>query len=293
MSTKRSGFTMTELLVVIVIVSTLVGLAVFCIGGVRGVREAAMRTTNHGRLHTMSIVVHAYHDVHKKFPPATGPIADAAWSDRSLSIHLLLYVEQLPLYQQYTATSNLPPVKVPAFHCPLDSSTPDWIGVQNLAGNVRVFSDVGTKTSFNSPVVGLTAENGTCTATFKDIPDGTSNTIMFATRYANGGTATGNGTVSCSAYAPLVGSNNSAFFGVAPMTGPVSRTSAGGWQVAPNLAQVNCQFGVTAHAFTDYGLQIALVDGSYRTITPGISPFTWNAAMQPNDGHDLAASSDW
>jgi hypothetical protein len=239
----------------------------------------------------MTLAVHYYHDVHKKFPPATGTDASIPGGNRSLSVHLLLYVEQMPLYQQYIITNNVSPITVHQFHTSLDFTTPDGIGVQNFAGNVRVFTDVGIKTPFDEPVVGLHAGNGSCSATFKDtFTDGSSNTIMFATRHANGGAITGDGNVSCSAYDAWVGANNSAFFGVELLSGRPSTTSSGGWQLTPTLAEVNCKFGATAHSFGG-GLQIGLVDASIRIVYPNLSAFTWNTAMQPNDGN--APGSDW
>ena len=54
--------------------------------------------------------LHNYHDVHNKFPPATGEITNDPDSHRSLSVHLLPYVEHAHLYRQYkfTNTGNKP-----------------------------------------------------------------------------------------------------------------------------------------------------------------------------------------
>jgi hypothetical protein len=45
------------------------------------------------------------------------------------------------------------------------------------------------------------------------------------------------------------------------------------------------------HSFSVVGIEVALCDGSVRTVTAGISAQTWNAAMCPNDGQPLG--NDW
>jgi prepilin-type N-terminal cleavage/methylation domain-containing protein len=289
----RNGFTITEVLVVIAIIATLIA---FFVPATRRVREAAARTHINSNLKQVALAIHSYHDVHKQFPPATGTNSLEMTTNLPLSILVLPYVDQLPLYQVYTSGNRALPTpsipSIPPFQAPLDFTTSDWIGVQNFAANVRVFTDIGVKTSFDSPVPGLDAFHGTCTTNLKDtFTDGTSNTIMFATRYANNGAMSRNGVVNCSACDAPLGEGNSAFFGVAPMTAPASSVSSGGWQLGPSLPQANCQFGAVAHSFGVAGLQAALADASCRTISPTISAFTWNAAMQPNDGNSLG--SDW
>src|SRR5262249_27162576 len=139
---------------------------------------------------------------------------------------------------------------------------------------------------------GLNADTGTCTGTMSQtFTDGSSNTIMFATRFSNNGAVSANGEVNCSAYDAPLGADNSAFFGVMPMTAPASAASSGGLHVAPSLSKANCQFGKVAHSFTIGGLQVALADGSVRIVSPGMSSITWNVAMQPNDG--ITPALDW
>jgi prepilin-type N-terminal cleavage/methylation domain-containing protein len=291
----RNGFTITELLVVIAIIAVLIALF---LPATRRVRDGGARTQINNNLKQLALGVHSYHDVHKQFPPATGTVftsetvSGSQGNSLSLSIHLLPYVEQFPLFKQYAAGETVKPAQIPPYTAPLDISTSDFIGVQNFAGNVRVFTDIGVKTSFDSPVTGLDAFHGSCTTKLKDtFTDGTSNTIMFATRFANHDTMSSQGVVNCSAYDALLGADNSAFFGVIPMKGAPSQTSTGGWQIAPTLSQANCQFGAVAHSFGISGLQVVLADASARVIYPTMTASTWNSVLQPNDGNALG--TDW
>lgn len=278
-----------ELLVVVAILAVLIALLV---PARRNVREAAARTQIINNLKQVSLAIHSYHDVHRRLPSATDVYSPGLGTGFTLSIQLLPYVEQGPLYTQWTGGNAATTAVIPPYLVPLDSSTTDGRRVQNFAGNVRVFTDIGIRTAFSDPVSGLGAATGTCTFGLQSAcSDGTSNTILFATRYANNGSASGNGLVNCSAYDAPLGEDNSAFFGVVPMTETASAASSAGWQLAPSLSQANCHFGAVAHSFGTGGLQIGLGDGSVRTLSPNTSAHTWNLALQPNDGQTLA--SDW
>lgn len=295
MCRKRPGITKIELVVLIVVIAVLVGLL---LPAMQKVRETTWRDIARWQIRDIGYAVHNYYDAHKKFPPANGPTSANANNNFPLSIHLLPYVEQAPLYEQYATKRDpnretVPLIIIPPFSISsgVDLTTSDSIGVQNFAGNVRVFTLIGVETKFASPVIGLDASKGlnqtTLTETFTD---GTSNTIMFATRFANSGKVSGDGKVNCSAYDAPLGLDNSAFFGVRPLIGKVSANSTGGWQQAPSLEQTNCQFGAVAHSI-EKRLLVSMADCSTRSIDPNISSYVWNTAMQPNDGQPV--SSDW
>ena len=63
-----------------------------------------------------------------------------------------------------------------------------------------------------------------------------------------------------------------------------------GWRLAPTLSLAQCGSGF-AQSFGTGGIQVGLADGSTRTVAPSISIYSWNFAMQPNDG--LPIGSDW
>src|SRR5271168_790423 len=93
---KRLGFTLIELLVVIAIIAILIALLV---PAVQKVREAAARTQIINNLKQCCLATHSAHDVWKILPCATGSYGQASIASYSLSVHLIPFIEQVPLYQ--------------------------------------------------------------------------------------------------------------------------------------------------------------------------------------------------
>jgi len=287
---KRLGFTLIELLVVIAIIAILIALLV---PAVQKVREAAARTQIINNLKQCALALHSCNDVNRKLPPAVGPFGSVVTPNlRTLHVHLLPYVEQGPLYTYQL--SNLPPstATIPPFIAPLDFTATDGQRVQNFAANLRAFTDEGlSQSSFPNATYTPASQLGNAGIP-KTFTDGTSNTVVFATRYANTGVAAGSGNVNCSAYDVVGLVNNGAFFGAGALLGsPTVGTAVTGWELAPTLSQVNCTYGMAAQSFGTGGLQVGLGDGSVRSVSPSITMTTWNFAVQPNDGNILG--SDW
>jgi type II secretory pathway pseudopilin PulG len=376
-----------ELLVVMAIIAVLIGML---LPAVQKVRAAAARTQISNNLKQCALAVHTAAGANGgKLPPATG-VYGSMQSTQSFSVHLLPYVEQQGLWSAIQQ-GGAPPAtaNIGAYQASLDQSSGDFLRVQNFACNIRVFTDAGASTAYCTQVTSI---SGNCSGTInKSFPDGTSNTIMLATRYGNSGSiVTGGTNVNCSpydgqlpaivgsaawytaylptyyylyfinnntgaisyyygpgegssytGYSPLFGSSApatpatvtsapsttsgvpggytnyygfvyytptgsssssatgslGAFFGINFMAGaPTPMGSNGGWQLAPTLAQVNCSlfsgtYPALAHSFDISGLQLAMCDGSVHTISGSVSYYTWNLAMQPNDG--LPMGSDW
>jgi prepilin-type N-terminal cleavage/methylation domain-containing protein len=296
---KRLGFTLIELLVVIAIIAILIALLV---PAVQKVREAAARTQVVNNLKQMSLALHSCNDNFKRLPPAAGTFGQQTTS-MSLSIHLLPYIEQAPLYKQYIGGVFPSTVVISPFLAPLDFTQTDPQRVQNFAANIRLFTITGIGTLFQSNMVSVSLYNDTygVAAIPKTFVDGTSNTIVFSTRYANNVSALpGNGAITCSGYdIPLSGTlpyaavsgTYGAYFGANTLAAAASATSAGGWQLGPTTTQATCHGYRVAHSYGAAGIQVGLGDGSVRTVAATISPFTWNGAMCPNDGNPLG--SDW
>src|SRR5262249_2322594 len=189
----RRGFTLIELLVVIAIIAVLIGLLLPA--GQKG-REARSRVKCGNNLRQLGLAAHQYHDVYEHLPPGMGYtplVTNGVWGHHFF--HLLPYLEQGNLYERalgsvplttgpvtiyWPGNNSVYSQSVPTFLCPSDPSVEpggvvtvngiSW-GASCYAGNVQVFARI----IFHDPQ-GKTR--------LGDITDGTSNTILYAEKYA-------------------------------------------------------------------------------------------------------------
>jgi len=281
----RRGFTMIELLVILGILGFLLGLLV---PAVQKVREAAARTQTSNNLKQLSLANHSCNDVFKRLPPAFDKFGQIQTYATSLHVHLMPYIEQDNLYKKFAQGEGKGDAKagVPPFLSPMDPSTgknPE--GIQNSAGNLRVFADKGFNTKYNENMKALAAvEPGTASIprTFRD---GTSNTISFVTKYGICGEEGG------SRYASAVNTKYAAFFGqnAATMKAHPSDAKAT-FQLYPDAKQC-LTTPLMGQSFSKRGISVGMFDGSVRLVSPDLSAETWNRAVQPNDGLELG--KDW
>ena len=133
----RRAFTLVELLAVIAVIAVIVGLL---LPAVQAAREAARRMQCANNLHQMGIALHAYHDIHRRFP------AGVVYPNRVLwSAQILPQLEQTPLYSTLdftkpfddgtTANGMACARYLPVYRCP-SSSSPDKVSVQGVADRV-------------------------------------------------------------------------------------------------------------------------------------------------------------
>lgn len=303
MAKKRTAAAWFELIVLIAVILLLTGML---LPAVLQVREKAGKKSIENNLKQVCLATHSYHDVYKRFPPASGQTGVFAVAGvEPLGVHLMPFLEQLPLQQLYLNDYPKAPtwIKIPPYCAELDVTTTDFIRVQNFAANLRVFTDIGFNSSFEKS---LGSGGNLPPQAFKDMmcstnlnrsfPDGTSNTIAYATRhgYTKAGGARGAVENACSLYDVTTTNPGGAFFGFNPATTlPSAKETTGGWQANPGPGDIKCGWDrdSVAHGMTADGLQVGLCDATVRMITPKMSARTWNQALQPNDQYPMGA--DW
>ncbi len=197
MHTTRRGFTLVELLVVIAIIGILVGLL---LPAVQAAREAARRMQCSNNLKQFGLALHNYADTYKKFPighQLTGWRSAAAGQGGNAfnwGYALLPYMEQTSLFNQFntsfmlpenTITKNLTWAQTPLalFSCPSDTKpaqATDGAVTNSATSSYQACSSAydayGTNAQQNCGV--LTADQRPNYG-FRDITDGTSNTVVI------------------------------------------------------------------------------------------------------------------
>ncbi len=203
----RRAFTLVELLVVIAIIGILIALL---LPAVQAAREAARRSQCANNLKQMGLALHNYHDSYKTFPSlgqgtfcsGCNTPRDSTYGHMSGVVVMLPYMEQGPLYDQYTSPQASPawpawgPVpwyggsfqphhqQVPTLLCPSDSAGK----IQNLGQPYWWQGDTNynfcTGDDINTGSRGRRLPRGIFGAdsfvAIRDIKDGTSNTIAVS-----------------------------------------------------------------------------------------------------------------
>jgi prepilin-type N-terminal cleavage/methylation domain-containing protein len=298
----KRGFTLIELLVVIAIIAVLIGLLV---PAVQKVREAGYRAESSNNLHQMALACHTCHDANKKLPPGWGYFPPGRTASAtatpaphgSLFYFLLPYIEQENVYKATAGNSYNCPTVIPVYIAPLDPSIPAGqtapnsrgltAGLTSYEANGYIFS--GDTNALDYFLTGTSSNGDTADGRTniypvipRDIPDGTSSTILFVERYGY------NSVYDTSTDPPEMGNRTWGEDSGGPSRWAPILIHASLFEVQPQVGRQSCY---TPQAFNSAGCQVAMVDGSVRIANPGISATTWWRLLLPNDG--LPIGSDW
>lgn len=324
---RATGFTLVELLVVIAIIGILVGLL---LPAVQAAREAARRMSCSNNLKQIGLSLHNYHDTYKRFPAlvflgnSTGTPQGPFHHTWATSI--LPFIEQGPLYNsinfrlpawQQPHVSRL----IPTLTCPSSQQFSDTTKSHGIAWLNYAAAEGYELNEVNYPWFEDPIENALKSADYggiftvlqynglRDIPDGTSNTIVVAERstygHKNGGRHTGGAglprsgageAVFCSAFiSPMQwgegadGTRFSAVDGAAAVYGQWFRTAP--YSLEPGyITHVgpNNEFWGADSMHTGV-VQAAYGDGSIRTVSQQVDWPTWVIINGKADGQQPQA----
>jgi prepilin-type N-terminal cleavage/methylation domain-containing protein len=327
----KRGFTLIELLVVIAIIAILIGLL---LPAVQKVREAAARAQSGNNLHQMALAVHNFNDHSGYLPPAIGwhpqPVPPA--TDVSGGIHgtafffLLNDLEQDNIfkssYQQGSSqggystwtqgggTLNYPweiPNGIYAYRA-------DTLSRQ--ANRVKTFVGPGDPTADND-TWSLTSVSYLANVRVFDgrrridqIPDGTSNTLLFAEGYQScfsevvvnspwslvytsrdGSYTSQESTYSYSSPSYTAYQAGPVFDVVPGMTFQNHPPGDATWVSTSNGGSSGSCDARLPQSHSSGSLLTALADGSVKGVSSGVSPGTFAAAITPDGGEVLG--NDW
>ncbi len=298
----RKAFTLIELLVVIAIIAILIALL---LPAVQQAREAARRTQCKNNLKQIGLALHNYESSHSVFPPGQLGFPKVF----SAHAQLLPYMDQASVRNLLDFNDNPLPfglpapdgannavaarTKLPMFRCPSDReviSGNDY-GTTNYAACVgNGVPNDGSMSGANGLIFAISKIG------FRDITDGTSNTVAFSESVLGTGTSsTGTtptdafrqtielttGTVTSDTNCVIGGSTTwSGVRGAKWINGHYADTLYNHYY-GPNSRTPDCNNGYHSHAHIAArslhtgGVHALLADGSIRFVSENIDLTTW------------------
>jgi prepilin-type N-terminal cleavage/methylation domain-containing protein len=316
---KRLGFTLIELLVVIAIIAILIGLL---LPAIQKVREAANRSQCQNNLKQMGIGIQNCSDTYQQqLPPLLGYYPGQY--NQSLSgttlygspfIFILPFIEQQNLYNlmmaeianvgqitaAYTYASTMSKTGLKVFVCPSDPSFSMQANPLNTsyAANGLLFGNSAVSMTPNTGVLGTTAPttvfnftSGTAggarfPATLQQ--DGTSNTIVWTEKLGQCGSS--NPVQNLWPWYQFTETTGASLPAIAWYTGYTSPDAYFYIGINQNTCSQTTMLDQATTGHTG-AILAALGDGSVKMISQGMSAYSYNLALIPNDGYPMGP--DW
>jgi prepilin-type N-terminal cleavage/methylation domain-containing protein len=285
---RRRGFTLIELLVVIAIIAILIALL---LPAVQQAREAARRTQCKNNLKQLGLALHNYADVFLTFPMGGLDGYSCGLNRMSYLPPLFPYIDQAPLFNQmttYLTTTYSPTLyswgasgglannttKLPALQCPSDPNAGALHASEGTKANYNCVS--GSTDCQTTPTTGVFGPSSQKPNGFRDLTDGTSNTIMVGEILNGGANADKRGEVfgACqgNSFISLVYTPNTT-------VADVPSASAGG-SCTPGTftpCAIVGTFNNSARSMHVGGVQVLLGDGTVRFVSNNISSTIFQA----------------
>jgi hypothetical protein len=277
--------------VVIAIIAILIALL---LPAVQQAREAARRSTCKNNLKQLGLAMHNHHDVYRQLPIGIAVDGSSGWG-WAWGAYILPYVDQAPLYKTIepnmwtdsggSTSTNIAAaaaLAMPVFECPsaaVSIKLHSGRRMQNYAGNA------GSDSFATDDNAGVLDKNGIFLSgspkpeasdgiEFRDITDGTSNTMMIAEKAGNASGSIGNAPcANCSCHVIF-----SSYLDANPPTNEVSEMLGG-----TNFG-FNTNDEKAFHSFHTGGIQAVMCDGSVKFFSENISAAVRLAIGSRNGG---------
>jgi prepilin-type N-terminal cleavage/methylation domain-containing protein len=294
---RRVGFTLIELLVVIAIIAVLIGLL---LPAVQKVREAAARMSCSNNLKQLGVAVANYAGTYGDKLPPVSRYNNVTWTGSSVFFyHILPFIEQDNVYKLQQGTNqdvwNIPAIAaavIKTYQCPSDGSSnaglcatgASALGTYSAASYAPNYYMFGSNISQQSDAYYAASQYR-----IGNIPDGTSNTVGIVERIGSF-TAYGWSNAAFIYQGGAWGNDNlGALYGAPTWSGLANAYDSTQPGIQPGCSNSGSQPCHPYNATSQHTsvVLVALMDGSVKGVSTGVSYATWAYACTPDDGQVL------